>query len=325
MKIDIPDMRLITHLSAAGLLGLSCGSLCAQDFPNHPIRVISAPAGSGSDVVSRIVAHSLSAAFNQQVIIDNRAGDIIPGEIVAKAPPDGYTLNFTGGSFWLVPFLYSNVSWDPLKDFAPITLVASSPNVLAVYPGVAATSVKDLIALAKSKPGSLNYGASGAGGSSDLSAALFTSLAGIDVVRIPYKGSGPLITDLLGGQVQMAFPGVASATPYLKSGKLRALAITSAQPSSLAPDLPTLAASGLPGYASGTTYAIFAPAKTPATIINRLNQEIVRALNSVELKDRLLGVGVEATPGSPDQLTAAMKSDMTRLGKLIQDKGIRAE
>jgi tripartite-type tricarboxylate transporter receptor subunit TctC len=304
---------------------LAAHAACAQDFPSRPIRLVSAPVGSGSDVVSRIVAAGLSGSVGQQVIVDNRSGDIIPGEIVSRAPPDGYTLNFTGGGFWLVPFLYSNVPWDPVKDFTPITLAAGSPNVLAVHPSVAATSVKELIALAKAKPGQLNYGSSGAGGSSHLSAELFNSMAGVNIVRVPYKGSGPLVTDLIGGQVQLAFPAAASVSGHVKAGKLRGLAVTSAQPSALVLGLPTVASAGLPGYESATNYGVFAPAKTPAAVIARLNQEIVRALNRPDVKERFTNVGAEGMPGTPEQLAAKVRSDMDSLGRLIRDKGIRAE
>ena len=317
--------RFFAQTFPAGLTVLGAGVACAQDFPSKPIRMVSAPAGSGSDVVSRIVAAGLSSSVGQQVIVDNRGGDIIPGELVAKALPDGYTLNFTGGSFWLVPFLYINVPWDPVKDFSPVLLVASSPNILAVHPSVPANSVKELIALAKAKPGQLNYGSSGAGGSSHLSGELFKSMAEVDIVRVPYKGSGPLITDLLGGQVQLAFPASASVSPHVRSGKLKGLAVTSVKPSALAPGLPTVSASGLPGYESATTYAIFAPANTPAAVIKRLNQEIVRTLDRGDVKEKFLNIGVEVIGSSPEQLAHAMKSDMARLGKLIKDKGIRAE
>ena len=223
----------------------------------------------------------------------------------------------------LAPFLRDKVSYDPVKDFAPITLTTRSPTVLVVNPSVPAHSVKDLIALAKAKPGALNIAVGGSGTASHLATELFKAMAGVNMVVVPYKGSGPVIVALLGGEVLVTFSNAAAVAPHVKSGKLRALAVTSAQRSPLAPELPTVAASGLPGYESMSIYGMLAPAKIPVPIINRLNREIVQFLNQPEVKQKFLSSGVETVGNSPKEFAAAIKSDMSKLGKVIRDAGIR--
>ena len=316
--------RLIVGMWPVGLMVLGAGAVCGQDFPNKPIRVVAGSLGGGSDFTARLIATGLSSSMGQSVLVDNRGGDIIPGEIVAKAP-DGYTLLLTGSSFWLVPFLYKGVPWDPVRDFAPVTLAADSPNILSVHPSVAANSVKELIALAKAKPGGLNYSTGGAGGSSNLAAELFNSMAGVNIVRVTYKGGGPAALALASGEVQVTFATTSATTPHATSGKIRPLAVSSAQPSPLAPNLPTIAASGLTGYESGSSYGIFAPAKTPAAVINRLNQEIVRVINRRDVTEKFFNTGVRAVGSSPQELAATVKSEMAKYGKVIKDVGIRAE
>jgi tripartite-type tricarboxylate transporter receptor subunit TctC len=257
--------------------------------------------------------------------VDNRGGDIVPGELVARAQPDGHTLLVTGSSFWLVPFLYSSAPWDPIKDFLPVTLAANSPNILSVHPSVPVNSVKELIAFAKARPGAVNYSAGGAVGATTLAAELFISMAGVNIVRINYKGGGPAVLALVAGEVHLTFATTGATTPFVKAGKLRPLAITSAQPSPLAPNLPTVAASGLPGYESGASYAVFVPVKSPAAAINRLNHEIVRALNRADVKEKFFNTGVRTVGSSPEELAATVKSEMIRLGKVIKDVGLRPE
>ena len=317
--------RTLVRVFSVGMMMLGAGAACGQNFPYKPVRLVAGSIGGGSDFAARLVATGLANALGQSVVTDNRGGDIIPGEIVARTAPDGHTLLLTGSSFWLVPFLYSNVPWDPVKDFTPVTLVGGSPNILVVHPAVAANSVRELIALAKTKVGALSYSTSGAGGSSNLAAELFNSMAGVKIQRVGYKGSGPAVVGLLAGEVQLTFATTSAAAPHLKSGKLRALAVTSLQPSPLVPNVPTVASSGLPGYESGTSYSIFATAKTPAIVVKRLNQEIAREVHRPEVTDKFFNVGVKAVGSSVEELVATMNSEMSRLGKVIKDVGIRAE
>jgi tripartite-type tricarboxylate transporter receptor subunit TctC len=293
-----------------------------QSYPTKPIRVVTTEPGSSLDLTARYVAQGISGPLGQQVIVDNRRVNSI--EIVAKAQPDGYTLLAYGSPIWIMPML-REVTFDPVKDFAPITLAATSPNVLAIHPAVAATSVKELIALAKSRPGALNYGSSVTGGTPHLAAELFKSLAGVDVVRVAYKGVAVAVTDLIGGQLQMMFPVVPSAIPHVKTGKLRALAVSSAQPSALAPGLSTMAASGLPGYELVAVYGMFAPARTPVALLERLNREMVRGINTPEMKAQFLIAGAEVVGSTQQAFAAFIKADMARMSKVIKDAGIRED
>jgi tripartite-type tricarboxylate transporter receptor subunit TctC len=293
-----------------------------EAYPTRPIRVVTAPAGAGNDFMARVISLGLSSSMGQQLVVDNRPAGII-GELVAKAPPDGYTLLAVGSVLWLTPFLQDVVGYDPLKDFAPVSITARSVNILVVHPSVNATSVKELVAIARSKPGQLNCATGATGSSNHLAAELFRSLGGVDIMRIPYKGSGPALNDLLAGQLHIMFPTTAAGLPYVKSGRLRALAVTSLQPSALAPGLPTVAES-IPGYESIVMYALLAPAKTPPTIIDRLQSELAQYLKAPAAAEKLMVVGVEAVASSPRELAAAMASEMDRLGKLIKEARLRS-
>jgi tripartite-type tricarboxylate transporter receptor subunit TctC len=304
---------------------VSAGVVLGQDFPTKPLRIVTSSPGGGSDFTSRIIAAGLTRALAQPVITDNRVGDIIQGDLVTRALPDGHTLLVTGNSFWLVPFLFKGAPWDPQRDFSAVSLAGTAPIVLLVQPAMPVKSVKDLIALAQAKPGVLNYGSAGTGGSLHLPAELFKSMTGVNIVRVDYKGTAPAVLAVLTGEVQLAFSTATGAAPHLASGKLRALAVTSAQPSALFPGVPTIAASGLPGFEALTMTAVFAPAKTPAPVINRLNQEIVRTLNQPEAKEKFLNIGVEVAASSPQALAATVKSEVAKWGKLISDLGIRPE
>jgi tripartite-type tricarboxylate transporter receptor subunit TctC len=315
--------RLSLIVRIAGMMLIPIGAGYAQNFPSKPIRVVTTEAGSGGDFAMRLIAPSLTAGLGQQIVVDNR-GSAAMG-IAAKAPPDGHTLVLYGSTLWLLPFMRDSLAWDPVRDFSPITLLVSAPNILVVHPSLPAKSVKELISLAKAKPGELNYSSGLAGTVSHLSGELFKAMAGVNVVRIPYKGTGPALNALLGLQVQLMFSAASAASPYVKSGRLKALAVTSAQPSALLPDLPTVAASGLPGYESTLPFAMFAPAKTPAPIIALLNKEIVRVLNEPAIKERFFSSGTEVVASSPEQLAATRKSEMARWGKVIKDAGIRDE
>lgn len=319
----MPKARFFAWMVPVGLMVWDAGAASSQIYPTKPIRIVTAPAGAGNDFMARLIAQGLTGSLGQQLVVDNRPAGVI-GELVAKAPADGYTLLAVGSVLWLTPFLQDHVAYDPVKDFSPISLTARSVNILVVHPSVAANTIKELIALARSKPGQLNYATGANGASNHLAAELFKSMAGLDLVRIPYKGSGPAVNDLLGGQVHMMFPTTAAGLPYVRAGRLRALAVTSLQPSALAPGLPTMAESGLPGYESLVLYALLAPAKTPAPIVKRLHVELVQFLRSAGATERLVNLGVEAVASSPRELAIAMESEMTRMGKLIKDARLRA-
>ena len=300
------------------------GSAAGQNFPSKPIRMLASGVGGGGDFGSRLIAQGLTASLGQQVVVENRGGSaIIPAQIVAQAPPDGYTLLSYASTIWLLPYLQS-VPYDPVKDFSPITLAVSSPNILVVHPSLSVRSVKELIALAKSRPGALSYASTAAGGPPHLAAELFKSMAGVNIVRVPYKGAGLALTELMAGQVQLYFLIPTAVMPYVKSGRVRALAVTSARPSELAPGLPTMAAF-LPGYEMVTNLGIFAPARTPDAIIRRLNQEIVRVLNQPEVKERFFNAGTDTVGSSPEAFAAAMKVEMAAIARLITTAGIRAD
>src|SRR5262245_14846998 len=323
VRIFSPSLQLISIL-AVGLALLGAGEVAGQAYPTKPIRIVTAPAGAGNDFMARVIAQGLTGSLGQQLVVDNRPAAIL-GELVAKAPADGYTLLAVGSVLWLTPLLQDNVPYDPVKDFASISITGRSLNLLVVHPSVAANSVKELVALARAKPGQLNYASGGTGASNHLAAELFKSMAGINLVRIPYKGSGPAVNDLLSGQIQVMFPTTAAGLPHVRSGRLRALGVTSLQPSALAPGLPTVAESGVPGYESVVIYALFAPAKTPAIIIKRLHDDLARYLKSAAATERLFNAGVEAVASSPRELATEMESEMTRMGKVIKEARIRAE
>lgn len=321
----MPILRSILMMLPLATMVLGAGSASGQAYPSRPIRMVTSGIGGGTDFAARLVAQGITTGLGQQIIIDNRQAGAIQGEIVAKALPDGYTLLFAGSDFWTFPLL-QKVRYDPVRDFAPISIATSSPNILVVHPSLPAKSISELIALAKSKPGALNYGSSVTGTSTHFAAELFKSTAGVDIVRIGYKSGGLALNAVVAGEVQMYFAVAGSAlTPLIQAGRLRALAVTSAQPSALAPGLPTVAASGLPGYEISAIQSVFAPAKTPPAIINRLNQEIVQFLLKPETKERLLNAAVEVIGSTPQQLADTVKSSMSRLGNVIKDAGIRAD
>jgi tripartite-type tricarboxylate transporter receptor subunit TctC len=301
----------------------------AQDiaYPSRPIRMLAAEPGGGNDFAARLIAQGLSASMGQQVIVDNRGGGsgTIAAETVAKATPDGHTLLFYGSPFWLAPYLRERVSYDPISDFAPVSLAVNSPSVLVVHPSLAARSIQELIALAKAKPGTLNYGSGPSGGANHLAAELFKSMAGLNIVHVPYKGNAQALNDLFAGQVQLMFPTVTSVAPHLTSGKLRALGVTGAQPSALLPGVPTVAAEGLPGYEAAAIQGIFVPAKTPAAVVVALNEHVVKVLSNADVKQKFLNVGVETVGSTPAQFAARVKSEMSKMGKVIKDNGIRGE
>jgi tripartite-type tricarboxylate transporter receptor subunit TctC len=297
----------------------------AQAYPAKPVRIVTAAAGAGGDFVSRIVAAGLTEIWGQQVLVDNRGGSaVIPIEVVAKAPPDGYTLLGFGTALWHLPLMQS-VSYDPIRDFAPITLVAATPMILVVHPSLPVKSVKELIALAKKRPGQLNYSSGISGSTTHLPAEMFKAMAGVDIVRVTYKGGAPALNAILGGETQVMFANSGGVGPYIQGGRVRPLAVTTAQRSALFPDLPTIAASGLPGYEAASYQCIFAPAATPAAIVTQLNRDLIRVLNKPEVKERFFRAGSEIVGNSPDELAKAIKADMLVMGKIIKQAGIRAD
>lgn len=315
-------LRFAVCVLWGGLLLMSAHGASGQEYPSRPIRIVTAAPGSGNDFAARLFAPGLSRKLGQQVLVENRGGGVLAIDVVAKAAPDGYTLLFYGSPFWILPLLRSNLRYDPFRDFSAITLATEAPNVLVVHPSVPAKSVKELIALGKAKPGQLNYGSGSTGSTSHLAAELFAAMAGVRMVRIAYKGAAPALIGLLSGEFDLIFPSASSALPYIKAGKLRALAVASPEPSQITPGLPTMAAAGLPGYRSSSILGIFAPAGTPAPIIDRLNRELVDALRSDGVRERLFKSGVEVVGSTPAELSSTIKSESARWGKLLRNLGI---
>ncbi|MGZ8264775.1 MAG: Bug family tripartite tricarboxylate transporter substrate binding protein [Burkholderiales bacterium] len=301
--------------------GFAAATAYSQSYPTKTVRIITSPAGGGNDFPARLIARAVTAPLGQQVIVDNRATVLI-ADVVAKAPPDGYTLLVTGSAHWIGP-LVEKVTYDPIRDFAPITLIDRSPSVLVVHPSMPVKSVKQLVALAKAKPGELNFSVGGPGTSNFLAAIMFNQMAGVNVVRIPYKGTGPALAAVMTGDVHAMFGSAGGAAPHVKSGRLRARAVGSIKPSPLAPGVPTIDSSGIPGFVSEALHAMFAPAGTPQPIGARVNQEVSRYLQSAEAQDIFLKAGIDTAPGTPDELTSVMKSEITKFGPMLKAAGIR--
>jgi tripartite-type tricarboxylate transporter receptor subunit TctC len=294
-----------------------------QDYPNKPIRVVTGEPGGATNFSARFIAQGIAGGLGQNIIVENRPSRLL-GEYVARALPDGYTLLIAGGTFVMGPLLQT-MPYDVERDFAPVSLATTSPSVLLVHPSVQVKSVKELIALAKAKPGGLNYASGGSGAASHLAAELFKSMANVDLVRINFKGNGPALNALMAGEVQMIFVSASAVAPHIKSGKLHALAVISAEPSALAPGLPTVAASGLPGYESASSQGVWVPARTSAAIINRVHQEVVRFLARPDAKEKLFSAGSEVVASSPEQFAKAIRTELVRMGKVIKDAGIKVD
>lgn len=294
----------------------------AQSYPAKPVRIVTVAPGSANDLVARLVAQELKGALGQPVVVDNRG--TIAAEIVARAQPDGYTLLLYGSAVWISPFIYKSQASSPLNDLAPITLVASSPNVVVVHPSLPVKSARELIALAKRRPGELHYATGSLGAAPHLAAELFKATAEVNIVRVPYKGTGGSLIGLMSGEVEMMFPTAGSVTPHVRAGKLRALAVTSLKPTALAPGLPPLAET-LPGYESVSLNGMFAPAKTPAAIITTVHHEVARILTRPDAKERLANAGMDAVVTTPDEFSAIIKSEMVKWGKVIREARISAE
>ncbi|MBI3936162.1 MAG: tripartite tricarboxylate transporter substrate binding protein [Betaproteobacteria bacterium] len=321
-------LRLNVWRCALVLAVFAAPAAWPQAYPARPVRlVVPFPAGGVNDIIARIIAQKISESVGQQVVVENRpgAGGNIGTDFVAKAAPDGYTLLSGGvGSLVMNPQV-SKVPYDTTRDFAPVILMARAPNVLAVHPSLPAKSVRELIALARSRPGGLNYASGGVGSNPHLSGALFASMTRINIVHVPYKGSGPATTDLLAGQVHFSFLPIPPALPHLKAGKLRVLAVTGKKRSPQLPGVPTVDEAGVRGYEVSPWYGVLAPAGTAREIINRLNAEITRVVAQAEVKKRLAALGAEGAATTPEEYAAIIKADLVAWGRVIREAGIKGE
>jgi tripartite-type tricarboxylate transporter receptor subunit TctC len=316
-------------LKAFALAALAISAAHAEVYPAKPIRMIVAyPPGGGTDIVGRTIAQKLGETLGQSVVVENRGGASgnIGTEIAARAAPDGYTVlmgNVAPNAINVS--LFKNLPFDPVADFAPVSLVASTPNILVVHPSTPARTVKEVVALARSRPGTLNFASAGVGSSSHLAGELFRILAGADIVHVPYKGAGPAMVDVLSGQVQLYFATMPAAMPHVKSGKLVPIAVTSLKRSQALPDVPTIAESGVPGYEASTWYGLLAPAHSPDAAIARLHESVVKILGDAALRAKLADQGFEPVGDSPKEFAAYIRSEIAKWGKVIRDAGIRAE
>ena len=313
----------------AALLAVFAQNAFAQAYPTHSIRlVVPFPAGGTTDILARAAAQKLSESLGQAVVVDNRPGAAgnIGADLVAKSAPDGYTLLMgTVGTHAINPSLYAKMPYDHVKDFVPVVLVAGVPNVLAVYPAFPVNSVAELIALAKAKPGTINFASSGSGTSIHMSGELFKSMAGVDMTHVPYKGSAPALTDLMGGQVQIMFDNLPSALPLIKAGKLRAIAVTSLKRAPALPDVPTISESGLPGFEASSWFGVLAPAGTPAPIVAKINADVNKWLQSPEAREQMLAQGANAAGGTPEQFAAHIRAETEKWAKVVKASGAKAD
>ena len=320
-------MRRSTFVAAAlAAVLLPFAALAQSDWPNRPVTfIVPYPPGGLNDAVARVFADRMTSELGRQVLVDNKAGaaTTVASNFVAKAAPDGYTIYGGGTSLVINPTLTGNVQYDPHKSFDYVSLMSFTPFILQVNAEFPAKNMAELIAHVKANPGKFNIASSGIGATNHLAAELFKTMAGVDIVQIGYKGAGPGLNDLIAGQIQVMFPTAGAAVPHVKSGRVKALAVTSPGRSPVAPQLPTVAESGLPGYESLAIYGVFAPAKTPRAIVDRLNKEIARILGAPDTRERFLAMGMETVGGTPEQLAARVKSEMQRMGKVIRAAGIK--
>ena len=314
-------------IAAAALAACAVGGAAAQNYPVRPIRfIIPFTPGGNTDVLGRILAQKMTESFGQQVVIDNRpgAGGTLGVEQTARATPDGYTIVMgTFGGVLVANSLYTNLGYDPQRDLAPVALVSAPPGLLVVNPGVPVKSVQELITYARANDGKLNYGSSGAGTWNHLFGELFNAMAKTRITHIPYKGAAPATTDLIGGQIQVMFSPFPPTLPHMKANRLRALGVSTAKRSGLLPDIPTVAESGLPGYAAEGWFAVLAPAKTPQPVIDKLNAELNRALQLPDVKASLAADGAEPAGGTPQDLAKSIREGSQKWGKLIKELGVK--
>jgi tripartite-type tricarboxylate transporter receptor subunit TctC len=314
--------RLLATTLPPVALALGSATALGQDYPAKAVRIVTAPPGGSNDFAARLIQKGLTERPGWQVVIDNRPTILAP-EVVAKSAADGYTLLVAAGTF-ITGHLIEKMSYHPLRDFAAISLTHRQPNILVVHPSLPVKSVKELIALAKARPGELNYASSGLGSTNHLAGEQFNLMAGVRTVRINFKGAGAAVQSVLSGEVQLMYANLAAVSSFLEAGRLRALAITSPEPSPLRPGLPTMAAAGLPGFEAVVMTIVCAPAGTPAAIVSRLNEEIVRAIQLPDIKEKFSTIGIETVGSSPQELTAAMKLEIARTAKLVKEAGIRS-
>lgn len=324
----MPFARNVLRLLAAVVMCSAFHAMAAQTYPVRPLRlVVPFPPGGSADTVARIVGQKLAESLAQQVVIDNRpgAGTIVGADIVARAAPDGHTLFLGSVGLAINATLMSKLPFNPRRDLAPVTLVTSAPNILVVHPAIAATSVPELIALAKSKPRQLNFGSAGAGSGNHLAGEMFKAMAGIDMVHVPYKGDAPAVTDLVGGQIQMLFVGLAPVVGYIKTGRLRALAVTSATRSSLLPQLPTVAEAGLAGFESNTWAGLFVQGNTARPVVDKLYVEVARVLKLPDVKDKLTSLAFDAIGNTPQEFNRYFQSEIEKWARVIRQANVRVE
>jgi tripartite-type tricarboxylate transporter receptor subunit TctC len=320
--------RHLIMICVAGVAALAAGQAAAADYPARPVRLVVAFAPGGSvDVVARLLAQKLSERWKQQVVVDNRpgAGGNVSAEIVARAQPDGYTLYMTSAALVVNPSLYASVPYDPVRDFTPISLVATVQSVLVSHPAVPVKSVKDLIALAKSRPGQINYGSTGSGTSGHLMMELFRSMAGIDLVHVPYKVIGQTYADLISGQVSLFFPTAPGALPHIQAGRVRALGVAGANRSAALPGVPTIAESGVPGFDAGTWYPLLAPARTPRVAVETVHRDLVHVLGLPDIRERLTAAGIEIVGGAPHELARHIHDEIPKWARVIKQSGARPD
>lgn len=319
---------LLWLLAGTGLFAsFDAGAAAAPAYPERPVRlIVGFPPGGAADILGRIAAQRLTEAFGQQVVVDNRggAGGLIATETAAKATPDGYTLFFTSIPHVINPHLYKKVTYDAVKDFVPVVQFVAVPLMMAFHPALPVKSVKELIAVAKSKPGQINYGSGGSGSSSHLAMELFKSMAGVDLVHIPYKGVGPMITDMLAGQVRLTISSAVPLSPQVKIGKLRGLAVTSPKRSPSFPNLPAIADT-VPGYEVVNWFGVVAPAGTARAVVTRINRELNAALASPALRERLASQGADVVGGTPEDFGKVIRSDFAKWGKVVKASGAKVD
>jgi tripartite-type tricarboxylate transporter receptor subunit TctC len=318
----------VPFILAAAVLSLPAAAMAAESYPTRPIRiVVPFSPGGGNDIVARFVAQRMTESFGQTAVVDNRAGagSTLGTDVVAKSVPDGYTLLVTHNAIAINETLYPKLPYDAERDFAQVILVGSTTNTLVVNPKVPVKSTKDLIALAKSKSGALNYASTGAGGTSHLAMEYFKLSTGTDLVHIPYKGTGPALTDVAGGQLQTMISALPGTLPFIQGKRLVALATTGAKRSAFLPELPTLGESGVPGYVFDTWYGLHAPAKTPRDIVTKLNTTVAKALSTPAVKEQLFKAGIEAEPGTPEAFRKFMISEIQKMAKIIKASGAKPE
>jgi tripartite-type tricarboxylate transporter receptor subunit TctC len=313
---------------AAGAALAPCAAQAQDAWPSKPIRfILPFPPGGGTDILGRLIAERLTANLGQPVVTENRggAGGNVGAEAAAKSPPDGYTIVLVAPSLAISTSLYSKLNYDPVKDFAPVSLVATVPNVMITNPSVPAGTLKEFIALAKSKPGEMNFGSGGSGTSNHLAGELFNIVAGVKLVHIPYKGVNLAMQDVLSGRVQLVFIGIPAAAPHIKAGKLRALALASTQRSAVLPDVPTADEAGLPNFEVTTWYGILAPAGTPGRIVVRLNAELVKIMHSPELKERLDALATDPKTSTPEEFAALIQLEIAKWRDVVREAGLKAD